>query len=258
MELEKSPSMSLLETLGTDVPGYLRLGKIALPTTAAFVRELEESDLLMAETTAAGATSQPIKELRQSHHQLARVLAQGVDENEAAIITGYSISRVSILKADPQFSELLEYYRAMEQEQYGVARADMHERLASIGFDSIEVLHQRLVDEPERFTEKMLLAIVEATADRTGHGKTTTVNSNVSHSLSEQALAAIRTGGAPSTNAPPDRSALLRLASVSTAELHSKAEEADGIEGSWREVREEGAARAEEPGPGEDPLPSVD
>jgi hypothetical protein len=230
--------------------GPLRLGsgRRAKPIRASFKRELTVEDLLRSATQERGTTAPAIKELRQSHHFLARTLAQGVKDFEAAIICGYSASRISILKADPTFSELLAYYEAMEEKHYAVARADMHERLKSLGFDTIETLHQKLIDEPEAFTPKDLVMMMEATADRTGHGKQSTVNHEHSHSLSDEAIARIKSAsseGRPVAEA--DRQSLLRLATRRAAELHSEAQKGDWIEGSGTLVREESCEGDQEP-----------
>src|SRR5690606_23707786 len=76
-----------------------------------------------------------LKALRHSHHQLARCVAQKLKPGEISDITGYTPARISQLKADPQFAELVAYYEELEQESYIQSRADFHQRLAAIGFD---------------------------------------------------------------------------------------------------------------------------
>ena len=222
-------------------------GRRASPINATIAREISEEDILkMAEPNSI--KPQAIQSLRQSHHTLARLLAIGTPEGDIALITGYSISRISILKGDPTFAELLKYYEGVEAEGYKVARADMHLRLSSLGFDTLEVLHERLLDAPEKFSVKELAQIVELTADRIGHGKTSTVNNNVQHSVAPETLAAIRSAaqGAPVLG-EEDRQALLSMAREATAV--SSPEAADWIEGEGTLVREEGPEEAEDPDP---------
>jgi hypothetical protein len=202
------------------------------------VEELTVEDFATAEAEPGRAT---IAALRQSHHVLARLIAKGtLTMTEISSITGYSLSRISILKADPTFKELVSSYSAMEAEGHKIATADMYVRLASLGFDAVETLHERLVDRPETLDNKTLLAIVEASSDRTGYGKQSTVNSNVNHSVSSETLARIRsavdTGVAV---AEKDRGALVGLAARLTAVEHSDAEEADGSESPGEGLREE-------------------
>lgn len=228
-------------------------GRKAKPLEATFLRSISEADMIDLATNEAGIKPPTIKELRQSHHTIAQLLSKGtLSETEISSITGYSISRISILKGDPSFQEILSYYKGMEAEGYKTATADMQKRLSSLGFDSIETLHQRLIETPESFDNKTLLAVVEAASDRTGHGKTSTVNSNVNVGLAPETLAAIREGRpSDAGRAAADRQALLSLAARSTAEAHPIAEAGDCIEGEGTCLREEGdqGAEAAPPGP---------
>lgn len=211
--------------------------------------ELGVEDLLAASVTPHEKTGEAVVlELRQSHHHVARLIAKGAKNNEVSAITGLTPSRISTLKSDPAFKELLAYYSEMDETQYENSRADMHIRLASLGFDSIEILHERIHDDPSQFDVKTLLAIVEATADRTGHGKTSTVNHDHAHSLSPHTIAALKAdANASSPIAEADRGALLRIAADRTAAVNPEAEEADWIEGSGSCVREEVHSVAEAP-----------
>lgn len=238
-------AQKILEEAGLGSTLQLGRGRGARMLRAEQVRELTAQDLI-AMQQEAGIHAPALKSIRSYHHTLARTLAQGVKAQEASIICGISISRISILKADPTFAELLEYYTQMEQEQYTVARADMHARLASLGYDAVEILHERLIDEPDAFEPKTLLAILEATADRTGHGKTSTVNANVTHGFSPEALAAIKQNtqlGRPI--AQEDREALLCLATQRTAEANPEALEVVWEQEGGGGLREEGDAGAE-------------
>src|SRR5208282_3695537 len=55
--------------------------------------------------------------LRTSHHQLAQILAAGVDDAEASFITGRSTSSISSLRSDPAFKELLTYDEHQQRER---------------------------------------------------------------------------------------------------------------------------------------------
>jgi len=234
-------------------------GRAAQPALVLGVRELTVEELAHASMTPEGSGTPALKSLRQSHHQLARVLAQSLTDTEASAITGYSPSRISILKRDPSFLELLEYYKAMEAEQSKTARADMHERLASLGFDAVEVLHEKLVDDPDSFDPKTLLAIVEATADRTGHGKTATVQHNHDHSVSDATLEAIkRNANTPAQVSEADRRAVLGLATRLTAPDYSDAQEVDWEPSSGSSLREEGGEGSEEAPGGADGVSPLD
>lgn len=198
-------------------------GAKAKPLSARVVRELTIEDFLKA-NDLNGQSTPVIKDLRTSHHQLAQLLAQGIAEQEASIITGYSLSRIAILKNDPSFSELFAYYADMEKEQYKTARADFAKRLATFGFNTIEELQSRLEEAPETFSTNDLLKALELTSDRTGHGKTSTINANVSHSLSPETLERIRSAANETESvsiSQADRQALLGAVIVE-AEFYSE------------------------------------
>lgn len=133
-------------------------------------RELEESDLELLETARLGVTSSPLQRIRDSHHRLAEALASGMSNIEASAVTGYDPARISLLKADPAFKELLEFYRSARD---GVFR-DFMERMKNLAEDALQELHIRLQDSPESVKTSELLAILNSTADRTGHGPTST------------------------------------------------------------------------------------
>lgn len=228
-------------------PLVLGRGRKSIPVMAEDAGELSVEDLLRASSLPHEKSGPVVLNLRQSHHHIARLIAKGAKTNEISALTGMTPPRISTLKSDPAFKELVEYYTDMDEKQYEDARADMHQRLAQLGFDTIEILHEKLLDDPTQFDNKMLLAIVEASADRTGHGKTSTVNHDHAHSLSPHTIAALKQSaneGRPLAEA--DRGALLRLAADRTAQINSEAIEADWSEGGGSSLREEGDQVAEE------------
>lgn len=236
---------SLLSDLGLNVQAGFGPGRRAADLFVGEPSELTVEDLLLARGAEVVGAS-PLKSLRQSHHTLARLLAQGAGTNEASAVLGMAPSRISVLKSDPTFKELLQYYTDMEKEQYTVARANMHERLAALGFDAMETLHERLEEAPETFDLKTLISVVELTADRTGFGKTATVDHRHEHSLSAETLERIKAAslGGGSQVSETDRQALVRYASLGTASELPEAEEGDWSEGGGPGLREEGEAGA--------------
>jgi hypothetical protein len=170
-----------LDSLGLSAPRTR--GRAARPPVATLGRELTPADIALLETER-GTKAPRIAKLRESHHALARALARGLRPAEAALTTGYSASRISILQADPAFQELLAFYRENETE----GMADFRAYLAAMGIDSAEELHERLIENPDSFSIDQLQDMIKLTADRTGHGpKQTTVNVNVDLSARLQA-----------------------------------------------------------------------
>lgn len=146
-----------------------RAGRRPQAVSAELVREITEADVALL--AVAGETkAPPLKRLRDRHHALARMLASGLPEGEAAIVCGYDPSRVSVLKADPTFQALLKFYRDAVEPHY----ADLHERLSGLSIDAVEELRGRLEDEPESVSTALLLDIATKGADRTGFGPTST------------------------------------------------------------------------------------
>lgn len=153
--------------------------------------EMESAGPILEEDLALLAlprNSKPpaILRLRDRHHALARLLAQGYSERDAAIISGYDISRVSILKNDPTFQELVSHYRERVEDKFDLFAS----KLATIANEAAAELIERLEDEETagEMTVQQLAALVELGADRTGYGKQTrneslNINANLATDL---------------------------------------------------------------------------
>jgi hypothetical protein len=129
-----------------------------------------------------GVKPQTIKRLRDAHHSIARCVAQGLSGAEIGVVTGYSQSRISILKGDPAFQELVAFYQSRLQEIKDTVFTEGLTRLQAVRDEAVEVLHDRLAEEPDKFANADLLDVIKATADRTGLGpasKSTNVNVNI-------------------------------------------------------------------------------
>ena len=107
-----------------------------------------------------------LKHLRLIHHEAARLMASGMKQVDVGRAVGMSQSRLSILKSDPAFSGLLAHYRTHDDENFYDARA----RIALLGLDAVEVIHERIVEEPEIVSTKDLAAVATLALDRGGLG----------------------------------------------------------------------------------------
>lgn len=134
---------------------------------------LEQSHVL-ALAGPKGASTPHVKKLRETHHRLARLLASGVKEGHVAALSGYSISRLSILKNDPSFLELVSFYRLEVNEVH----LDAERQLANLRSDAIDELADRLENQPDKMSNKDLLNLATFAADRTGLGPKKTLNLN--------------------------------------------------------------------------------
>lgn len=138
-------------------------GKRPQPAAVSYVRDLGPEDAeLITNPPALGSQTPSLVRLRTAHHALARLLAEGVPAVQASAITGYSLSRITILQADPAFADLLSYYKGQVAEKY----LDVHERLGVLGMTAVEELQERLEERPEEFKNRELMELAEMALDR--------------------------------------------------------------------------------------------
>jgi hypothetical protein len=166
------------------------VGRAAKEITASEVRALDAADVALL-GDEKGSKPAPLKRLSERHHALARCLSSGMEESAAAITCGYVASRVSILKQDPAFQELLAFYRADVNEKY----MDMHGVLAGLSLDAAMELRERLEEDAEADEKKLsvghLIELTKLGADRTGFGpQSSTHNTNVNIDLAGKLEAA--------------------------------------------------------------------
>lgn len=160
------------------------VGRASKPLVVEGVRELAPADILSLQVET-GERPKEIKKLRQRHHALAKALASGIPDGDAAIFCGYTQSHVSILKADPSFKELLEFYSRMQENEY----RELHEKIAALGEDSVDEITQRLEDNPDDFSIGQLLEVSKLALDRSGYGPQTSTNVNVNIGLADKLAA---------------------------------------------------------------------
>lgn len=161
------------------------VGRSAVSVDVEVVREITEDDLMLLEEPRPKSTAPVVKQLRERHHALARLLAAGIPHWEAAAITGYEPSRVSILRRDPAFQNLISFYT----EKKDAAFADVHANLNGLTVDALSVIRERLEENPDDFSNHELRELVKVGADRSGHGPTNT-NIQVNVGLAQRLEAA--------------------------------------------------------------------
>lgn len=156
-------------------------GRAPKAITASVARELSEEDVTTLRMER-GVQPQAIKALRERHHHLARLLAEGHSSGTAAVMTRYDPSRVSILLGDPAFQDLVAHYRGMVEDQY----VGFHAQLAALGVDAASVLSERLEDTPDAISTGQLMQLVTLSADRTGFGPSQKIEANVKVGLADR------------------------------------------------------------------------
>jgi len=150
-------------------------------------RILSEADLERLGTVRGDQKPIPLtKRMTMRHHALARYLALGMPDFEAAALTGYKPATISVLKTDPAFHELMDFYRKKSEAELTEVSLDLHKRMFGMSVDAADELHRRVEEEPETFSHGQLLDVMKVTADRTGHGPSQSTNITVSVSMSDR------------------------------------------------------------------------
>lgn len=139
-------------------------GRRPAPITYGPPRQLSESDIAsMWDHTGSGQKGVPrIKTLRYNHHLLAKAVASGKTLLECSNLCGLTVARISDLKNDPAFQELVSFYAEELNEVY----VDVHQRMAALGTSVLEELQERFESEPEKFTKRELMDLFTTMADR--------------------------------------------------------------------------------------------
>lgn len=152
------------------------------PLEVRLLRPLTEDDLARA-IAEREVEQSPLRRISERHHALARAFAEGKTTHEAAATAGYTSARARLLRTDPAFQELVALYKEKVELEY----INMHRRMAALGAEAVEELHDRLEDDPDGFTTNQLLEIMTRTADRTGFGPSSSqMNVNVNVDLAEK------------------------------------------------------------------------
>ena len=139
------------------------------------IREVTRADL--AHLTIKREAS-VVQTLRDNNHRIARAVASGMSVGDIAAACGVTISRVSSLKSDPAFIDLIAHYRAIITSEW--AQQDtVIEFLRSNSLKAAAMLSDKLdeaAEKGEHLPTRDLLGIQELGLDRTGYGK---VNKNI-------------------------------------------------------------------------------
>ena len=161
-----------LETISTKG----RAAKAAPPVSSRVVPAEEVASSL---TRERGIEAAPLKRLSARHRRLAELLAMGQTPGQAAVLVGYSPSRVSILLADETFKDLVERFRIDLEEGVLTEAKNLASKLSDISLEAADEILERLENDPDSFDHKDLKALLELSADRTGHGPKRTEEKNV-------------------------------------------------------------------------------
>ena len=161
-------------------------GRAQRPPQVLFVRDLKNADLALL-ASERGIKAPLVQRLRDRHHALAKCLANNMSNSEASAITGYDPSRISILKNDPSFQDLVTHYRDVKN----AASAEFHDRAETLSLTAMDIIQERLEDTPDEISIPTAIEIIKLTADRTGHAPVQrNVNLNINTDTAQRLNAA--------------------------------------------------------------------
>jgi hypothetical protein len=149
---------------------------------ASISRELTEVDL--SAPCAESETRAPqLERLKTKHHQIARLIADGLSDSQVCAAVGVTPAWLSTLKADALFAQLVANYRDQVEARY----LNTHEYLAVIAQKSAAELIERLEETPQEFDLDTLQKLIAMAADRTGHApQTKSANVQVTMNIGER------------------------------------------------------------------------
>lgn len=164
-----------VEDILSEMEQMLPQGSIRAPLSLVYLRDLTEADLLAAEQIKPQKQQMTVGKLRTSHHSVARMVAIGKPVVEIAATVGRDPSGIYKLLHDPAFQELVSYYQSMTNE----VQIDTARRIAGMTNDAMEVIHERILENPEKVKTEELIKVVTMGLDRSGFGPKTTSNINL-------------------------------------------------------------------------------
>jgi hypothetical protein len=130
------------------------------PLLVELVRVLREEDLpQLHHPPPQGTTAPSLKAVQHQHHQIAQLLAQGMKQVQVSLVTGISQSRISILKGDPTFQELMAYYSSQRE----LVFVDVLEKMKVLGLSSLDEMQRRLDEAPEDLSNRELMELTKLT-----------------------------------------------------------------------------------------------
>lgn len=152
------------------------------PTRVLGVRALTREDLAQLQLPAV-IRSTTVKAIRESHHDVARLLVSGLSNIEVAEHTGYSLNRIVQLKASPAFQELMATYRGVVNDAWAATHDAAYSTIARSTRKAWRQVEEHL-DEADETGEKIplktLLAVAADGSDRVGFmKKSSQLNVNV-------------------------------------------------------------------------------
>ena len=170
------------------------------------VRELEKADYLRytpflrynrSEEVGSMQTDAPLVKIRQSHHRVARLIAEGKRLNEVANLTGFASSYISVLQQDPTMKELIAFYESKVQTKF----QDLIDKMKDMSADAMAELHERILQNPDMVSTKDLVSLAKMVLDRTGYPAETKNKVDIKAGLDSETIAFLKERAASGNSA---------------------------------------------------------
>lgn len=150
--------------------------RVGIPT-AVTVQDME----MLAQATPGSRTTSSIARLRASHHNIARLIAWGMSNKQAAAYTGYTPERVGQLVGAPAMQELIASYK----EKIEPKQEEAIDTFLLLKAQNMIAAERHIADQFDALDEagelmpvKTALAVSADGADRLGYAKRTQVTVN--------------------------------------------------------------------------------
>lgn len=129
-----------------------------------------------------------LKKVKDSHHAVAKLYARGLTDAQVSLQTGYSLPRLSVLKRDPSFAELLKAYHRDDDQ----VAMDVEAYFLMVGRDALQALHERIMDDDEEaIPEEVLRKTAVDLFDRAGYAPIQrSINKNLNMNIGDRLDAA--------------------------------------------------------------------
>lgn len=170
----------------------------------SFLRNLAEKDILscMPMVTHRGSGGMfDIKAMRASHHLLAMTLAAGASDVDASFVTGYTVQTIRQCKQSPMFQELFAYYQEQKSEEF----RDFAKQAAAVGMDALQIMRERMEQNPDDIKFKELTDLMATLMDRTVLPSKATGPAGPSIAVTVQPITRIEFIDSPHAQAAPPR-----------------------------------------------------
>lgn len=177
----------------------LHRGKIATPPDIVSIRPLTREDLVLIDQKRDPLRSggSAVARFRDPHHRIARLFASGLRGTEVQAQTGFSYNRLSALRNDPAFQQLIAVYRNKIDERFAEGQDEFYETATANMRKAERMIAEQLEEADENDVHlpiKTLDAIAAGRMDRFGYGKRET-RLNVNMDFAAQLEGAIARSG---------------------------------------------------------------